>query len=301
MLFKQKIPTKDLERRDPNQPRISIFFELLKRKFVNLMKVNILYLLGAIPTIAITMFVMSMFVNPVMNGMTDTIAKVLGLAAADFTNQDFARYYVMIDAGLRIVLTLGFMIFLGMGPVSAGFNYIMRNYAREDYAWILSDLFDHSKRNFGQALAVFVIDLCAFCLMLYAFVFYINQPGIMQILGYAVFGTGLVFAMMHLYIYPMMVTFKLTVKQIYKNAFFLAFAEAPKNLLLILIMAFFHLALPSIMIYFGWAVGWLLLFIIAELVFAIAATGFMTNFFIYPTIEKYINEAEEKASSDINQ
>ncbi len=301
MLFKQKIPTKDLERRDPNQSRISIFFELLKRKFVNLMKVNLLYLLCAIPTIAITMFVMSLFVNPIMNSMADSIANVLGLQGADFSNKDFATYYVMIDAALRIALTLGVIIFLGMGPVSAGFNYIMRNYAREDYAWILSDLFDHSKRNFAQSVAVFVIDLAVFCLMLYAFVFYINQPGIMQLLGYAVFGAGLVFAMMHLYIYPLMVTFRLTVKEIYKNAFFLAFAEAPKNLLLILIMAAFHLVLPYIMLYFGWAVGWLLLFIIAELVFAIAATGFMTNFFIYPTIEKYINEAEKEASSDINQ
>ncbi len=301
MLFKQKIPTKDLERRDPNQPRMSIFFELLRRKFINLMKVNILYLLGAIPTIVVTMFVMSMFVNPVMNGMTDTIAKVLGLAAADFSNKDFATYYVMIDAGLRIALTFGFLIFFGMGPVSAGFNYIMRNYAREDYAWILSDLFDHSKKNFAQSVAVFVIDLAVFCLMLFAFVFYVNQPGIMQMLGYTVFGAGLVFAMMHLYIYPLMVTFKLKVKDLYKNAFYLAFAEAPRNLLLIIIMALFHLVLPYIMISCGWAVGWLLLFIIAELVFTISATGFMTNFFIYPTIEKYIKEAEEKASSDTNQ
>ena len=301
MFFKERIPTKDLERRDPNQPRISIFFELLGRKFVRLMKVNMLYILGAIPTIALTMFVMSIFVNPIMNNMTTAIESVLGVGAADFSNKDFATYYVMIDAGLRIAHTFGFLIFFGMGPVSAGFNYIMRNYAREDYAWILSDLFDHSKKNFAQSVAVFVIDLAVFCLILFAFVFYVNKPGIMQMLGYAVFGAGLVFAMMHLYIYPLMVTFKLKVKEIYKNAFFLAFAEAPKNLLLIIIMVLFHLVLPYIMISCGWAVGWLLLFIIAELVFTISATGFMTNFFIYPTIEKYIKEAEEKASSDTNQ
>lgn len=300
MFFKERIPTKDLERRDPNQPRMSIFFELLRRKFVNLMKVNLLYLLGAIPTIAIVMFVMSLFVNPVMNSMTTAIESILGVGAADFSNKDFATYYVIIDAGLRLFLTLGFLIFFGMGPVSAGFNYIMRNYAREDYAWILSDMWDHGRKNFGQSLAVFVIDLIVFCLMIFAFVFYINQPGVIQVLGYTVFGAGLVFAMMHLYIYPMMVTFKLTVKQIYKNAFFLAFAEAPRNILLIVIMALFHLVLPYIMISCGWAVGWLLLFIIAEILFTISATGFMTNFFIYPTIEKYIKEAEEKTSSDTN-
>ena len=52
-----------------------------------------------------------------------------------------------------------FVNIFGMGPATAGITYIMRNFAREEHAWIWSDFKDTFKANFKQASAVYLINL----------------------------------------------------------------------------------------------------------------------------------------------
>jgi len=53
-------PGKGVNKRDTNQSRISIFFELLWRKFWKLCKVNMFYLITSIPTFIVTVIIMGM-------------------------------------------------------------------------------------------------------------------------------------------------------------------------------------------------------------------------------------------------
>lgn len=48
-------PGKGVNKRDPNQPRIQVFFDILPRKVWSLIKLNILYLLTSIPFFIVTM------------------------------------------------------------------------------------------------------------------------------------------------------------------------------------------------------------------------------------------------------
>ena len=64
--------------------------------------------------------------------------------------------------------------------------------------------------------------------------------------------------------------------------------ELPKALLLLLITAAIHIAVPLVGIAIGFNEWIWFAFIVAEVVFLPTATMFMTNYFIYPNIEKYI-------------
>ena len=48
---------------------------------------------------------------------------------------------------------------------------------------------------------------------------------------------GIIFAMMNMFIFPMLVTYKLKVRQIYKNAFIFTIVELPRTVLMFAISA----------------------------------------------------------------
>ena len=96
------------------------------------------------------------------------------------------------------------------------------------------------------------------------------------------------FMMMSMYIYPMMVTFNLSIKQLYKNALLFAIMKFIPNLL-ILIVCFLVVIVPF---YFAPFVGYILLIIIT-----FGLVSYITNFYVYTKIDKYmikrVNQSEE--------
>jgi uncharacterized membrane protein YesL len=103
--------------------------------------------------------------------------------------------------------------------------------------------------------------------------------------------TLILFLMMHMYIYPMLVTFKLTVKQLYKNAFVFAIIKFFPNLgilllCIILILASFYYTFIGVV---------LLVFITFSFI------GLITNFYVYPSLQKYIIDKLESEDEDYDQ
>ena len=85
-----------------------------------------------------------------------------------------------------------------------------------------------------------------------------------------------------------MVTFKNSIRELFKNAAYFALQKAPQNLLMLLITTFIHIGIPYMGIVFGWNLLFWRIFILAEILVLPTLTGFMINFFIYPQLEKYI-------------
>lgn len=295
-MFKQSYMKegKGVEKRNPDDSRMSIFFELLFRKFGRLIKLNLLYIVCCIPTFLVMMFLSGLLSARITNASAPVLAQIMGLAAPDMSNAEFSGMLAALDIGARVVISFVVAIMWGMGPVTAGFTYILRNYAREEHAWLFSDFFGKTKQNFGQALVVWIVDLAAFAVLTTAFFFYFAQPGIVHYVSYIILSAVILYTAMHFYIYQCMITFKLSIKDVFKNSAIFALAEAPKNLLLEFILLFVHLILPYIAALNGWSVWFWLIFIILELLVLVAASGFTVNFWVYTAFEKYIIEAEKK-------
>lgn len=199
-----------------------------------------------------------------------------------------SRFKLFFDVlGIRfwklIQLNLLYLLFcipiITIGPATAGMTYVLRNWARDDHAWLWSDFWDNFKSNFWQSLAVFGIDVLA-AIVLFVNIRFYNTMGqtnqIFFMVKYLVLGVALIFAMMHIYIYPMMVTYKLRLRDIYKNAFIFTAAKLPHTL------GIFALCV-------GIFIGSFYLYILPLFLITFTFCGLIVNSFTNWVFDKYIN------------
>ncbi len=282
---------------DPNEPEKRSFFrfmDILSRKFWNFGKINLIYSIALIPTFLIVFFLSGIVSNSFL--ADETFQQALnsivssGRNEAEIQHQQ-AQIYVLIDLFIRFIVSYLFTVMWGMGPVTAGITYIMRNYSREEHAWIFTDFKDATKSNFKQATVVFLVDILAFILFYTAFRVYSVLGGFLGALKYVIFVISIIYTMMHFYIYPMMVTFKLSIKDIYKNALVFALGKLPSNVLVLTILFLIHFGLAyAAVVFFGsYIIFALFALLLLEICILLSISSFLVNFNAYPKMKKHMN------------
>ncbi len=222
---------KGVDKNEPKKRGFFAFFELMGRKFWKMVPLNLLYVLFCLPFLAVV-FIAAGFISSSVISIWD----LTGAGAEPVT-------VVLIDLYIRFIISFMFMMFWGMGPATAGFSYVLRNYAREDHAWLWSDFWQNFKSNFLQGIVVWIVDVVMMVVLYTAFVYYGNMPAPMSFLRYPVFLLLIVYTFMHFYIYQMMVTFKLTIRELYKKSFIFALGNFPCSLRVFVILALTFAAL----------------------------------------------------------
>ena len=121
----------------------------------------------------------------------------------------------------------------------------------------------------------------------------LNSHGVFYQIGNVVIIVALIlYLMMHLYIYPMMITFKFTIKQLYKNAILFALLKFFPNLGVLAVSAFIIFITMMISPYAS-----VLFFLFLDF----GLIGFTTNFVVYPYLKKYIIDKYEEEQKQIEQ
>lgn len=266
---------------DPDAPQkrsFFRFFDIFFRKLWHFAKANLLYSVALIPTFIVVYFISLVIASVLLPEVT-----AVNLIVALF----IANMYVSI---------------WGAGPATAGITYIMRNFAREEHAWIWSDFKDNVKSNFKQSIIVFLIDLVAIVMFYVAIAVYSQQTGFIGSLRFVVYAIIFVYSVMHMYIYPMMVTFELPLKDLYKNALLFAFAGLPSNILVTAVLIGLHLVLPIYLFLVNgqWGVGFMLVLLMLEVCITQAFSAFLVNFNAYPKIKKYMLDVIENKGENSN-
>lgn len=264
----------------PPKSRFIVFFEVLGRKFWNIVKVNLMFLLFNIPALLFFLFFSIYYLDLLVQA-----------GVFQIPTDDLVLYLI----GVVIPLFLPFVCFplITVGPAQTGMTYVLRNYSREEHAFIWSDFVEHAKKNFKQGMIVGLINCVVTVLTLVDIYIYFNLKNTNMLLSAAsalIIMAFLMFIMMSMYIYPMMVTFKLTVRQLYKNAFLFAIMKFLPNLLIIIVC----LAIIIVPFYFYPAIGYILMFFIT-----FGLISFITNFYVYPKLDKYmIQPALDKGKNE---
>ncbi len=252
--------------------RFFLFFELFGRKLSRLIQLNMLYVVMLIPFI-FGLF-SSLMVNPnIYNGET--------LNPRILATQPLIQFSGNVIGMIVFVLSL----FLA-GPATAGFTYVIRNFQREEHTWVMSDFFEHFRKNFKQATVMAFIDAIVYFLLYVACVFYAYiigdvNPAMAQISPFllaAVCVIAIVYTWMHFYIHTMMVTFKLSLKDILRNALLFAIGKLPVNLLITVICGSIVLA----------SVYYLFIGAIIAAFITVSLIGFIIVFSVYPSIDNYL-------------
>lgn len=269
-------PGPGVGKNEPEKRRIVVFFEVFFRHFWKLEQTNLVFLLFLVPIILLVYL---------LNYLGFQIAK---------------------DNAL-IINFLTFLPLSLLGIPMMGLTYSTRNFAREEHVFVWFDFIDQVKKNWKAGLRHGLVSF---------FVYFCGYVGIevysaqlstswVFMIPFVVLCIALIaFTFAQYYIFPMIITFELSYKNIIKNGFLFSLIALLRNVLLSLL----HLAVwSSIVWYFFDPTGELLILGILALLIGIPAfTAFLNNFVTYPLLLRFIikpmySEDETEADSSYKE
>ena len=119
------------------------------------------------------------------------------------------------------------------GLAAAGITNVTRNIARDKHSFGTSDFLETIKKNWKQALPAGIINTLIYIILGFdIYFFYTASEGIMATVGLGISLCMLfIFTVMQYYIWTLIITFKFSLKQVYKNSFKFVFINMKMNLL----------------------------------------------------------------------
>ncbi len=183
-----------------------------------------------------------------------------------------------------LLLNLLYVLFcipvVTIGPATAGMTKILRNYAREEHAFLWGDFIETFKKNFKQAFIYSLIDflVTGFLVLDFLSIYSLQNKVMLIICLAAILLTFTVWTFMRYYVYNMMITFRLTMGQLLKNAFIFCWVGFLRNLLITVVIV----GLPLVL-----ALRIDVFFILLISVY-LSFSGFLINFMVNPLIKKYM-------------
>ena len=277
-----KAGQRDYTEMDMPKNRIALFFQVLKDHFFDLVKVNTLQLIFWIP------FIVWTYVNLMVIQGIDA-QQLLAEGGAAQLSGAIASYVMVWLVGCIPCLVI-------TGPSTAGAAYIMRNWARDQHAFLFSDFKDAFKSNWKQALATSLISAFVPVFAYTAIMFYgeaAKQNVLMMAPMVVVFSVVIIWTIMLPLIFPMMVGYEMPYRHLMKNAFIMAGASLPK-MVFVRLVTFVPIALlftgvlagNGVMLLGAMAYYLLFGFAFSRLVYASVANG---------VFDKYLNPHIEGA------
>lgn len=281
-------PGKGVSKDEPEKKGFFLFWDILFHKLSKVIGTDCMYMLTSLLWIAVLMVIGIQFILPIT---PDKLLETVQSAGAENAQETAQTLLLSIYTMLGTVM----FVLLGSGPVSASYSYIMKCFTNRQHAWIFSDGWDKFKENFKQAIAVVLIDAVVLILGFVAIKFYYYKfTGGSTLFGipcYIIVVAMIIYTWMHFYIYQIMVTFKCTLKQLYKNALIFAMGKLPMNILLT-ITAVGVSVLPYFFIGNPFAA------LIITAVIGLALSRFPIEFYAARCMQKTIVAAEEKSASE---
>lgn len=250
-LFNYSKPGKGVDK-DVAEPLWKIYFDVLYRKFWDLIKLNILYVAFSLPLL----FLFFVF---------------MPLDGGEINNATNYMYCI----GCLLYASV-----VGLGFIMPGFTYVLRNYANETHAFILSDFWEYIKKHFKKGFLLFVIDT-AVCAILYICLTFYNVNSTVRFFVFAKYFLtvlGIVYFMMHFYIYQIMITFDTGLLETLKNAFILTFGHLLRNVLLLIGITAIAAFTFAVSIQFGY---------ILCILISVSLIAYTVNFVVLDVILKY--------------
>ena len=100
-----------------------------------------------------------------------------------------------------------------------------------------------------------------------------------------------------MYIYPMMITFKVTIKQLYKNSVLFSIAKLPKNIVILFLNIFILAIIPILLLFIPFSFAFIL-FIFYYIFLGFGLSFLLTNFYVYRQLKKYMIDPVIKEEED---
>ena len=232
----ERAPSRDFRPEDLPDTRVKLFFDALGVRWSAMVGQNLLYLLFWLPAV-------------IWSGV-NLLTLVQMLADAPAGTDMGAQVYSLAFTYLLVLWPLIAIT----GPATAGASYVSRNWARGQHSFMVSDFWEHARKNWKQALCVSTITGALPVLLLFLWRFYgalaESMSGLFIIPEVIVLIAALLWLLMLQVAYTMMVTYKLTLRQLLGNAIRMALGRLPLFLGLRLLTSILPLGIAIVFLYF---------------------------------------------------
>ena len=206
-----------------------------------------------------------------------------------------------------VLVGLIFLLFcipvVTFGPACCGLALVLRNFAREEHAFVWADFWRGFKENFKQGLVVGLLNLAAFGVTGFASWYYFKemQSTEWMLILFAISLLCLIFEIfMSFYAYLMIVTFTLKTSKLIKNAFLFSLIGIRINiltlvcvLLMLALSVFLFTLMPALLLLIP-------LFFIPFIAFIIVFNSYgpVKQYLIDPQMEKANAEKSDDEGED---
>ena len=288
------------------------FFKIYIRKFWKLCSVNILYFVFNFPIFLFLLGLSGNFDVPFktpagpMYQQLHSVILHTGKSPAIMALLGFEKYGRLMESSYAdtvsyTLMWLGILTIFTFGLANSGLAYILRNFSREEHAYVWADYVATIKRNFFPAMLLGVLDLLFGAVICYDIIFFRYNTGVnfmTDMMFWAALLLAIIYIIMRFYMYTMLVTFKLSIPKILKNSFIFTFLCIKRNVVG-LIGIILVIVLNYLLIAFFPPLG-----VIFPFLFTLALISFIAIYTAYPGIKKYMIDpyyTKDEADGDDNQ
>lgn len=284
---------------EDTRPTLRRFFRLLRRRFWQLITVNLMMLPMILPILIGVFIYISMKTTPTANDpcfpqlfgaglistSTDTsfLLDLFGAQALIPAYHNTASYVGIGICAAVLILTFGWQ--------NIGATYILRGIVRGDPVFPFSDYVYAVKRNWKQGFFLGLIDAAILFFLGFDFLFFYNQTGSfkMDVMYFAIFALIIIYFFMRFYVYLLQITFDLSIRKIFKNALIFSMLGIKRNLMgLIGITSLTAIAIALIALFAAMLGGNIAIPLILPFLYYLAFTAFMAAYAAYPIIDRYM-------------
>ncbi len=195
------------------------------------------------------------------------------------------------------------LFFVLIGPATSGFTKILKNFFMEKPTFVTMDFFQTFKAEFKNSAIVGFIDCLIATCIIAAFSVYptlIDDTGskIYYVFFAITISIGIVVLMMNFYIFLLITTTNLSLKNILKDSLALAFVALKKNIIVLLVLVATAAIYVLVIFYVPLQYSMILLFLLPILPFA--WLGLCNVQTCYPMIQKYIINPYYEQRGELN-
>ena len=262
--------------------RWQLFWEMLRVRLSALVRLNLMYVVPWLPTMIVLMIGALSFLTS-LNNMVDSGEAI---AITELLSGVVAPTLLLLVPCITIT-----------GPFTSGVCYVTRNWARDEHAFIWSDFKDAVKENWKQSLVIsFITSLVP--LMLYVcWNFYgamANTNAFMVVPQVLTMMIGLMWCLGVTYFHPLIVSYKLRLRDVLRNGLLLAIARLPMSIGLRLLHAL-PMIIGVVLMLFVSPMYCILGLFAYYLLIGFSLSRFVTASYTNAVFDKYINAKIEGA------
>ena len=308
----------DFRKDDMPETRMQLFWDTLRTRLSGICRLNLLYMVVWLPA----MLVLLLSTSKIYSNLSQVVM---------IQENDYAGYVQIVkDAEQEVTITEEqynelkkedvnlrgylynsvFYMLLWLipciaitGPFTAGMSYVMRNWARDEHAFIWSDFKDAVKANWKYPLVLSTLTGALPLLLFQGWITYGSMAetnAIMIVPRVLLVLVGIIWAISITYMHPLTVTYDLKLKDVMRNGLLLGIARLPFSIGIRLLHCLPVLITAAAVWFFGLEVMLAMVLLMAYyIIIGFGLSRFITASYTNAVFDRFINSRIEGAK--VNQ